>query len=163
MKLTYIPEVEPDKYMEKLKEEIEKDIILKTTGSGPQRDDFDFEINGEKARKFASQGQQRTCALSLKLAEVSFVTKKTGECPILLLDDVLSELDIYRQNKLLENINGMQTFITCTGMDEFIRNRIKTEKIFKKHCQRRPYLLVKNDILRHCISSESENSVWDFR
>ena len=57
--------------------------------------------------------------------------KKTGECPILLLDDVLSELDIYRQNKLLENINGMQTFITCTGMDEFIRNRIKTEKYLK--------------------------------
>ena len=82
-------------------------------------------------RKFGSRGQMRTAALSLKFAEIEFIKRKINDTPILMLDDVLSELDSERQKKLLENISNLQTIITCTGLDEFIENRINIENIFK--------------------------------
>ena len=101
------------------------------TEVGPHRDDILFVINGVDIRKYGSQGQQRTTALSLKLAEIELVKEITGDNPILLLDDVLSELDSNRQNYLLNSINDVQTIITCTGLDEFINNRFNINSVFK--------------------------------
>ena len=81
-------------------------------------------------RKFGSQGQQRTAALSLKLSEIELVKKLINDTPILLLDDVLSELDKHRQNYLLDSIHNIQTVITCTGLDEFVNHRFSINKIF---------------------------------
>ena len=88
-------------------------------------------VNGIDIRKYGSQGQQRTAALSLKLSEIELVKKVTNDMPVLLLDDVLSELDSNRQNYLLNSIGDIQTLITCTGLDEFINNRFEIDKIFK--------------------------------
>ena len=82
-------------------------------------------------RKFGSQGQQRTAALSLKLSEIELVKKITGDTPVLLLDDVLSELDSNRQNYLLNYIKDIQTIITCTGLDDFVNNRFTINKVFQ--------------------------------
>lgn len=92
----------------------DKDIYLKYTTVGAHRDDLKITINEIDARKYASQGQKRTTALSLKLAELNLFEKETGEKPILIMDDVLSELDEKRQNMLLESVGGTQTFLTCT-------------------------------------------------
>ena len=86
---------------------------------------------GEDLRKYGSQGQKRTAALSLKMAEIQIVEEAIGEKPILLLDDVLSELDRSRQNYLLENIKGIQTIITCTGLEEFVTNGINIDQKFE--------------------------------
>ena len=98
---------------------------------GPHRDDISFMLNGVDLRHFGSQGQQRTAALSLKLSEIRLIESLVHDEPILLLDDVLSELDRGRQNMLLNSINGVQTFLTCTGLDDFIDNRFHIDKIFK--------------------------------
>ena len=82
-------------------------------------------------RKFGSQGQQRTAALSLKLSEIELVKKVAKDTPVLLLDDVLSELDSNRQQFLLNTIGDIQTIITCTGLDEFVKNRFEINKVFK--------------------------------
>ena len=131
LKVVYEPNVSEDDFESKLKMSQEKDIKLKMTSVGPHRDDFCFMVNGVDIRKYGSQGQQRTAALSLKLAEIELVKKVTGDHPVLLLDDVLSELDSNRQNYLLNNIGDIQTIITCTGLDEFINNRFEIDKIFK--------------------------------
>ena len=131
IEIKYAPDTEEDKIEYMLKQNSERDLKSKMTSSGPHRDDFIININGTDARKFGSQGQQRTAALSLKLAEIEIIKRKTGDNPILLLDDVLSELDTNRQSMLLESIDNIQTIITCTGLDEFINERIKTDKVFK--------------------------------
>ena len=109
----------------------ERDIRMKSTSVGPHRDDICFMIEKMDIRKFGSQGQQRTAALSLKLAEIELVKNITNDTPILLLDDVLSELDKNRQNYLLDSIKDIQTLITCTGVDDFVNNRFNVNKIFK--------------------------------
>ena len=81
-------------------------------------------------RKYGSQGQQRTAALSLKLSEIELVKQSIHDTPVLLLDDVLSELDKHRQNYLLDSIHDIQTVITCTGLDEFVNHRFSINKIF---------------------------------
>ncbi len=129
--IQYDPNVETELFSKKLEQSIEKDILLKTTGTGPHRDDISFLINNIDIRKFGSQGQQRTAALSLKLAEIELLKKTVKEKPILLLDDVLSELDRNRQNYLLKRIEDIQTIITCTGLEEFVNNRLKINKIYK--------------------------------
>lgn len=131
LKIIYEPNVSEDDFDYKLKSSQERDIKLKMTSVGPHRDDFCFMVNGVDIRKYGSQGQQRTAALSLKLAEIELVKKVTGDLPVLLLDDVLSELDSNRQNYLLNSIGDIQTIITCTGLDEFINNRFEIDKIFK--------------------------------
>ena len=97
----------------------------------PHRDDLSFMVNNIDIRKFGSQGQQRTAALSLKLSEIELVKRRTGDTPVLLLDDVLSELDGRRQNYLLNSIENIQTLITCTGLDEFINHRFAVNRIYK--------------------------------
>ena len=109
----------------------EKDIKMKSTSVGPHRDDICFMLGNMDVRKFGSQGQQRTAALSLKLSEIELVKKLINDKPILLLDDVLSELDKNRQNYLLDSICDVQTLITCTGVDDFVEHRFSINKIFK--------------------------------
>ena len=105
-----------------------EDSLSGVTSIGPHRDDLEFKINGFSARSFASQGQKRSVALSLKLAEAEVINKNVGECPCFLLDDVMSELDPERQNFILNHIEGMQAFITCCDPSN-IKN-LKKGKIF---------------------------------
>ncbi len=105
-------------FLELLKESRAEDVGRGFTGYGPHRDDLMTLINGADARISGSQGQQRTVALSLKIAEIEFLKAQTGEVPVLLLDDVLSELDGGRRKKLLETVSdNIQTFITCTELE----------------------------------------------
>lgn len=97
-----------------LRENRERDVYLGFTSVGPHRDDLLVSINGLDSKKYASQGQQRTAALSLKLSELEMFFDEMGEYPILLLDDVLSELDVKRRDKLLSATSHVQTFLTCT-------------------------------------------------
>ncbi len=113
-----------------LKKNRERDIRMKSTSAGPHRDDLCFMAGNLDIRKFGSQGQQRTAALSLKLSEIELVKQLINDTPILLLDDVLSELDKHRQNYLLDSIHDIQTVITCTGLDEFVNHRFSINKIF---------------------------------
>jgi len=131
LKIIYEVDVEIDEFEEKLKANQDRDIKLKMTTVGPHRDDFCFQIGDLDLRKFGSQGQQRTAALSLKLSEIELMKKLTKDNPVLLLDDVLSELDSNRQNYLLNNIGEIQTIISCTGLEEFVNNRFEINKIFK--------------------------------
>lgn len=128
--IKYEPDVMIEDYEKSLMEGQERDIKLKQTGTGPHRDDFSFIVGDIDIRKFGSQGQQRTAALSLKLSEIELVKKMTKDNPVLLLDDVLSELDSNRQNYLLNSIGDIQTIITCTGLDEFVNNRFEINKVF---------------------------------
>lgn len=129
--IAYEPDVSIEDFEKQMKYNQNKDIRLKQTTTGPHRDDFSFVVNGVDIRKYGSQGQQRTAALSLKLSEIELVKKISKDTPVLLLDDVLSELDSNRQNYLLNSIGNIQTIITCTGLDEFINNRFEINKIFK--------------------------------
>jgi DNA replication and repair protein RecF len=105
------------KMLDALKQDREKDLKQGYTHSGIQTDDLKVSVNGTDIRKFGSQGQQRTASLSLKMAEVDLYYQEKGEYPILLLDDVFSELDKTRQQRLLEKIKGLQTIITCTHFE----------------------------------------------
>lgn len=129
--IAYEPDVSIEDFEKQMKYNQDKDIRLKQTTTGPHRDDFSFVVNGVDIRKYGSQGQQRTAALSLKLSEIELVKKTSKDTPVLLLDDVLSELDSNRQNYLLNSIGNIQTIISCTGLDEFINNRFEINKIFK--------------------------------
>lgn len=131
LRICYEPDVSIENYQSSLAGSQEKDIKLKQTTVGPHRDDFSFLEESVDIRKFGSQGQQRTAALSLKLSEIELVKKVTKDNPVLLLDDVLSELDSNRQNYLLNSIGDIQTIITCTGLDEFVNNRFEINKVFK--------------------------------
>jgi len=131
LSLIYNPSAEKDEFKESLKAHRETDLKMKMTGVGPHRDDFSFFVGDIDLRKFGSQGQQRTAALSLKLSELELVRERIGDSPVLLLDDVLSELDSNRQNDLLESIEGIQTIITCTGLDEFVQHRFGIDRTFK--------------------------------
>ena len=131
IKVEYEKNVEAEKFREQLYSKRNKDISSGTTSVGPHRDDLRFKVGGIDIRKFGSQGQQRTAALSLKLSEIRLIEQVTGEKPILLLDDVLSELDAGRQSWLLESIQDIQTLISCTGLDDFVNSRISLDKVFR--------------------------------
>ena len=105
----------------------ENDMFTSTTSVGPHRDDISFNINNISARSFGSQGQKRSVALSLKLAGAEVIKEISGEYPICLLDDVMSELDENRQNYILNHIKGWQSFITCCDTSN-IKN-LKTGKV----------------------------------
>ena len=131
LSLQYLPDTEAAALKEKLLQNRERDKYLKSTSVGPHKADFSFVCNEIDLRKFGSQGQQRTCALSLKLAEIELVKKMIGDSPVLMLDDVLSELDTNRQNTLLDSLGGIQTFITCTGLDEFVSHRFAIDRLYR--------------------------------
>ena len=129
--LKYDYSVNYDEFLTVLQRKREIDLKYASTGAGPHRDDIEFLVNGIDIRKFGSQGQQRTAALSLKLAQIELVKRQTGETPILLLDDVLSELDSSRKNYLLDSIKDIQTLITCTGLEEFINSHLQIDKMLQ--------------------------------
>jgi len=126
----YEPNVKAKDFEEKLKKSLDRDLNVRMTNVGPHRDDLSFMINSIDIRKYGSQGQQRTAALSCKLAEIDLVKAVIKENPILLLDDVLSELDRQRQTHLLNSIGDIQTIITCTGLEEFVSHRFDYDRIF---------------------------------
>lgn len=129
--ISYEPDVAIEEFEKNLRYNQDRDIRMKQTSIGPHRDDFAFLNKDVDIRKYGSQGQQRTAALSLKLSEIELVKKIAKDTPILLLDDVLSELDSNRQNYLLNSIGDIQTIITCTGLEEFVNNRFEVNKIYK--------------------------------
>ena len=129
--IRYEPNITGNNIYEELVRSRDKDLKLKTTSVGPHRDDISFLNKKIDIRKFGSQGQQRTAALSLKLSEIELVKSIIKDTPILLLDDVLSELDSNRQRHLLGNLYNVQTIITCTGLDEFVENRFNIDNIYK--------------------------------
>ena len=129
--IAYEPDIDAEIFAAKVRINRERDLKLSQTTSGPHKDDCIFKIGVCDIRKYGSQGQQRTAALSLKLSEIELVKRVTKDTPVLLLDDVLSELDSNRQNHLLNSIGDIQTIITCTGLDDFINNRFEINKIFK--------------------------------
>ncbi len=131
LELTYEPNTVPEKFREDLAKSRETDKKQKLTLIGPHRDDMNFLVNQVDIRKFGSQGQQRSAALSLKLSEIELVKQLIRDYPILLLDDVLSELDSSRQEHLLGSIRHIQTMITCTGLDDFVEHRFPLDRVFQ--------------------------------
>ena len=111
-----------------------EDVRRGGTGFGPHREDLALYIQGKDMRLFASQGQMRTAALAMKLSELSVFQQMAGEPPVLLLDDVMSELDLNRRTRLLDEIRGVQTLITCTdesdlnAQEKYVPWRVSTDK-----------------------------------
>lgn len=136
LKFSYQSSVNLEKYSEQLRESRKEDSILGSTSIGPHRDDLNFTINGMSARVYGSQGQQRSVALSLKLAQAELIFQKTGEYPVCLLDDVMSELDPLRQNYILNHIGKHQCFLTCcdpaniAGLKEGKIIRVQNGEVF---------------------------------
>ncbi len=134
--LTYLPNIScadmekiTDEIYKKLESAQEREIEAGLSQHGIQRDDFKVTLNGKEARVYGSQGQQRTCVLTLKLSETEYIKSVKGEYPVLLLDDIMSELDIKRRLYLLEKIEGKQVLITCTDID--IMKDTRNTKVFK--------------------------------
>ena len=115
-------------FLRRLELSFDKDRKTASTTIGPQHDDVAFLINGIDVRIFGSQGQQRTLALSLKIAVMQMMRDKLSDSPVLLLDDVMSELDHERQRQLTEYISSSQTILTCTGVEDSLKN-LHAEKI----------------------------------
>jgi len=130
LEVSYEKNTEISDFADKQNKNREADLKLKNTSAGPHRDDLCISVNGMDLRIYGSQGQQRTAALSLKLSEIQMIEKAANEKPVLLLDDVLSELDRDRQNYLLSSIKETQTFITCTGLDEFVKSSFNADRVF---------------------------------
>lgn len=118
-------------FYEILQKTRDDDIRNRTTGKGPHKDDLNISADGIDLRKFGSQGQQRTAALSLKLSEIRLIEEETGELPILLLDDVLSELDNERQSYLINSLGENQMFITTADLSGRVARSMPEGKIFK--------------------------------
>jgi len=132
LEMIYQPNIlNPELYKKAMQDSHEKDIALGITTIGPHKDDILFTINEIPARSFGSQGQQRTAALSAKLAEIEIISNSTNTSPVLLLDDVLSELDGNRQKYLLTQINKIQTIITCTGLEDVLLKNTTQYKIMR--------------------------------
>lgn len=130
LRIIYDPNVTTEAFEKVLIKNRKQDMKQKTTLTGPHRDDIGFYLEDIDIRRYGSQGQQRTAALSLKLAEIELVKQLVDDQPILLLDDVLSELDGHRQHYLLGAINEIQTLITCTGIEDFVNTRFRIDKVF---------------------------------
>lgn len=107
-----------NRYVAELDNNLESEMRLRYTLAGVHRDDVNFYINGMAARDFASQGQTRSAALALKLSEAEIIRRKNKTCPVVILDDILSELDQTRRNFVINNIDKSQVFITCCNMDD---------------------------------------------
>lgn len=121
-------------YLNKFKDVQQQEMERGTTLIGPHRDDLRFYINNNEVKTFGSQGQQRTTALSIKLAEIDLIYHVTKEYPVLLLDDVLSELDDYRQSHLLSTIQGkVQTFVSTTSVDGIHHETLEKADLFTVH------------------------------
>ena len=120
-----------DEFYETLIKNRKRDVDKGITSHGPHRDDFSVYINNVDTKSFGSQGQQRTAVLTMKFASLRIIKEITGEYPVLLLDDVLSELDFNRKRYILKSINDIQTIITCTGIEDLDDYLNKDSKLFK--------------------------------
>lgn len=137
LSVEYCPSVQSEETGEKLQNAILEtlkrarviDLKRMITMIGPHRDDVRMNLNGMDARAYGSQGQVRTCALSMKLSELKIMTEESGESPVLMLDDVMSELDPGRRRMLLNMLSGVQTFVTCTDIEDL--SGAECGKIFK--------------------------------
>lgn len=130
LEIIYMPSAESDDFKDKMLKYREKDILYQNTSIGPHRDDLRFLINDMDVKTYGSQGQQRTVVLAMKLAELKIMKKYIGEEPVLLLDDVLSELDEKRQIDLFKYTENIQTLITCTGIEQSVWNTQKIGKLY---------------------------------
>lgn len=130
LQIKYIHSMTEEHPYEDLLARRDRDIYSGHSGVGPQRDDLEFYINGRNARKYGSQGQQRTVALALKLAEIGIARDVIGENPVLLLDDVLSELDEERQTYLFRQIEDVQLFITTTDSHSGMLDKMLNGKVY---------------------------------
>lgn len=130
LEVVYEPNIEAGYFGEKMLRHRDKDLIYQTTSIGPHRDDLKFLINDMDVKTYGSQGQQRSVVLSMKLAELKIMKKYIGEEPVLLLDDVLSELDDKRQRDLFKYTENTQTLITCTGIEQSVWNTQKIGKLY---------------------------------
>ena len=126
-----------EKILNKLNKNLKKEIILGSTQYGPHKDDFDIILDGKNIRDYGSQGQQRLVVLGLKISELSIFKETTGEYPVLLLDDVFSELDIEKRNKIIALVeDDVQVFITSTDVKNINKKIRDNAKIFKiKNCK----------------------------
>ena len=131
IEISYENNVSIEDYENTLLKKRDIDLKYQSTQTGPHRDDICFYVNDIDVRTYGSQGQQRTAALSLKLAEIELVKSLIHDTPVLLLDDVMSELDSNRRNYLLDSIKDIQTIVTCTGYDDFIKSRLTIDKIYE--------------------------------
>lgn len=131
LEILYDPSVKAQDYEAKLIANHKGDIFRRSTSIGPHRDDLVFLINEMNVRTYGSQGQQRTVVLSIKLAQLRMIQEILGEQPVLLLDDVLSELDYHRQQFLFTHTQNIQTLITCTGVEESVWDSQNIGKLFK--------------------------------
>ncbi len=131
IEISYENNVSIEDYENTLRKKRDIDLKYQSTQTGPHRDDICFYVNDIDVRTYGSQGQQRTAALSLKLAEIELVKSLIHDTPVLLLDDVMSELDSNRRNYLLDSIKDIQTIVTCTGYDDFIKSRLTIDKIYE--------------------------------
>ena len=129
-----MPPVEPTRMIDALREalfeNLERDLNRGNTSVGPHRDDIGLYLDGVDLRTYGSQGQQRTVVLSLKLAELEIIREERGESPVLLLDDVFSELDKRRQSTLLAAVQDCQTFITCTHLEELTAAGVRQMQVY---------------------------------
>jgi DNA replication and repair protein RecF len=130
IEIIYEEKVLEEEFEKKILQSQKYDIMNGTTSAGPHKDDIRFTINDLDIRKYGSQGQQRTAALSLKLSEIDIFISLSHEKPILLLDDVLSELDKDRQKYLIDYLDSIQTIITCTGVEDYLKNNVEIKKMF---------------------------------
>ncbi len=130
LQINYKPNASSEDFEKKLKRHLDRDRMLGSTNVGAHKDDIEFLINGRDARTFGSQGQQRTIVISVKLAEIEIMKQEKNSSPVLLLDDVFSELDESRQTFLLKKIGSLQTIITCTGVEDIIKSR-KDSSVYK--------------------------------
>jgi DNA replication and repair protein RecF len=138
LELTYEANIEKKDTYEEQREHLKKvlsknfknDIFRRSTTAGPHKDDLKISVGGIDIRHFGSQGQQRTAALSLKLAEIRLIKEETKVSPVLLLDDVLSELDAERQNFLIHSLEEVQLFITTAELSEELKKQLPEGDIF---------------------------------
>lgn len=136
--LKYVTNIEIDNYdnskkylLEKLNNNLKREIILGSTLYGPHKDDICIYIDGNDARDYGSQGQQRLCVLSIKFAELELYKEKKGEYPILLLDDMFSELDNIKKNAIVKYLNrNMQVFITSTDINDIDKKLLESAKVY---------------------------------
>ncbi|WP_297435431.1 DNA replication/repair protein RecF [uncultured Clostridium sp.] len=120
-----------DSIVEQLKSLRKRDIEKRMTSVGPHRDDFSILINAMDSKIYGSQGQQRTAVLTIKFASLEIIKELTGEYPVLLLDDVLSELDFKRKSYILKSIQEIQSIITCTGIEDLTSYLDNKSRVFK--------------------------------
>jgi DNA replication and repair protein RecF len=132
LEIIYKPDVIANEFEEKLLRNTKRDVMTGTTGRGTHKDEIIFLIDGSDARVYGSQGQQRTASLSAKLAEIDVIIAEKREVPVLMLDDVFSELDGERAKRLVGKIGGAQAVITCTGVEDAL-NRFGGEKADRFH------------------------------